>query len=92
MFVLGTARHALPAVDFGRSSPFPAWHVECTLVGAPRPNTASAPLENPMLRRIGATVLDLTHHAAAAKELSVGVYSAALFLLRGRTDDTFARR
>lgn len=45
-----------------------------------------------MLRRIGATVLDLTHHAAAAKELSVGVYSAALFLLRGRTDDTFARR
>jgi hypothetical protein len=39
-----------------------------------------------MLRRIGATVLDLTHHAAAARELSLGVYSAALFLLRGQSD------
>jgi hypothetical protein len=39
-----------------------------------------------MLRRIGATVLDLTHHAAAARELSLGVYSAALFLLRGHSD------
>ena len=45
-----------------------------------------------MLRRIGATVLDLTHHAAAAKELSIGVYSAALFLLRGPTDVERAAR
>jgi hypothetical protein len=39
-----------------------------------------------MLRRLGTAVLDLTSHAAAARELSIGVYSALAFLLAGRDE------
>jgi hypothetical protein len=46
-----------------------------------------------MLRRIEGVVVDLTHGAAVAKEVSVGLYQAFAFLVRGESelDRAFAR-
>jgi hypothetical protein len=46
-----------------------------------------------MFRRIGEVVFDLSSHAAAAREISLGLYGAIAFLVRGRTDidGTFVR-
>ena len=39
-----------------------------------------------MLRRLGTAVADLKDHAVAARELSIGVYSALVFLLGSKSD------
>lgn len=46
-----------------------------------------------MLRRIEGVVGDLTHGAAVAKEVSLGLYQAIAFLVRGESEleRTFAR-